>query len=359
MRERRLRRYASRYQSRVRECAMRHPHLADLALSFPALLFALAVPRRHVDPEPAIACVIAGRPLAAAATSAGIPMWLRKLPPEAFVQPIVPLPDGELFRRQIANHLPRSPKLMPRWLQLVADMAAIAHDAASVWIARESLRAPRAQSLDRIRLVGLWIWFSGQAGGYGRELVEQPWTPDMNLDTALAAASAWRTVVTLHAELASGSVHDTWVSPGRVGDYEFRPLNDIAAIADESVAMRNCVRSYGYKLSHHASRLWSVRCGGERVATLEVAVRRGDPLLNVVQLKGPGNAPVSRELWWASRRWLHMNDLLHIETGFINWDKAPLSVVTWRTLWRPYWLAKRRIPDWLPLAPSRRALHVL
>jgi hypothetical protein len=37
----------------------------------------------------------------------------------------------------------------------------------------------------------------------------------------------------------------------------------------------------------------------------------------------------------------------------------PLDRETWVSLWRPYWLAKRRIPDWLPIAPSREALEAL
>jgi hypothetical protein len=28
-------------------------------------------------------------------------------------------------------------------------------------------------------------------------------------------------------------------------------------------------------------------------------------------------------------------------------------------LWRPYWLAKRHIPDWLPLRPSWRVINFL
>src|SRR3977135_3678068 len=42
--ERQLRRYCPRSQGAVRALAMRHPRIADLAASFPALLFALAVP---------------------------------------------------------------------------------------------------------------------------------------------------------------------------------------------------------------------------------------------------------------------------------------------------------------------------
>ena len=140
----------------VRSLAMRHSRLADLAASFPALLFALAVPRPGLDPTPALARVIEGRALAEAAVAADVPLWLRKLPAEALTRPIPRLPDGELFRRRIANHLPRSPKLAPTWLQVVADVAAIAHEEAAVWIARELARdEPRRVNHARLRLISL------------------------------------------------------------------------------------------------------------------------------------------------------------------------------------------------------------
>jgi hypothetical protein len=42
-----------------------------------------------------------------------------------------------------------------------------------------------------------------------------------------------------------------------------------------------------------------------------------------------------------------------------DWGTAPLDRASWVSLWRPYWLAKRRIPGWLPIAPSRDALGML
>ena len=85
--ERRLRRYHPRFQGRVRALAMRHSRIADLAVSFPALLFALAAPRPGLDPAPALARVIDGCALAEAAAVVELPLWLRKLPPEAFGHP--------------------------------------------------------------------------------------------------------------------------------------------------------------------------------------------------------------------------------------------------------------------------------
>jgi hypothetical protein len=263
--ERRLQRYHPRFQGAVRVLAMRHSRIADLAASFPALLFALAVPRPGLDPAPALARVIDGLGLAEIAVAADVPMWLRKVPPEALARPIMRLPDGELFRRQVANHLPRSPKLAPTWLQVVADVAELAHEAAAVWIARELVREPRRVNPARLRLISLWSWFSGQPATHGHELIGRPWTPDMRVGTALAAADDWRMIIALHVNLGRQPITDMWLQAGRVAGYDFLPLSSIAAIAEEADAMRNCLQAYGYNLAQSLAALeciagWSARC---------------------------------------------------------------------------------------------------
>ena len=50
-------------------------------------------------------------------------MWLRKLPVDALTKPLPHLPDGDLLRRRIVNHLPRSPKRAPVWLDAVSFAA--------------------------------------------------------------------------------------------------------------------------------------------------------------------------------------------------------------------------------------------
>lgn len=343
----------------MRALAARHPRLADLAASFPALLFALAVPRARLDPARAIACVIEGATLVQIAALADLPLWLRKLPPEALVRPIPRLPDGELFRRQIANHLPRSPKLAPTWLQLVADAAELAHEPMAVWVARELVREPQCVKTARLRLIYLWAWFSSEPAALGRDLIEKPWTPDTRIDAACSAAEDWRTVIALHVNLGRQPIADMWLRPGRMAGYEFVPLDSIAAITDEAKTMRNCLQTYGQNLMHNRSRVWSVRKDGDRVATLRIARRYRDPLPNIVELKGPCNVEVSNELWWAARQWLHRHDLSQVHMGERRWGTMPLDRGSWVSLWRPYWLAKRRIPDWLPVGPSRDALDAL
>jgi hypothetical protein len=228
-----------------------------------------------------------------------------------------------------------------------------------VWIACELVREPRRVNPARLRLISLWAWFSSQQPTFGHELIERPWTPDMRIGPALAAADHWRMIVALHVNLGRRPITDIWLQAARVAGYDFLPLASIAAITEEAKAMKNCLNTYGYNLTHNRSRLWSMRRAGERVATLRIARRYLDPLLNIVELKGAGNADVPPELWWAARQWLHMHDLSQINIGQRDWGTAPLDRANWLSLWRPYWLAKRRIPDWLPIAPSRDALEML
>jgi hypothetical protein len=69
-------------------------------------------------------------------------------------------------------------------------MAGHAEDeSAAVWIAREFVREPRCVNPARLRLVSLWSWFSNRPGTFGHRLIQRPWTPDMRIGAALAAAT--------------------------------------------------------------------------------------------------------------------------------------------------------------------------
>jgi hypothetical protein len=357
--ERRLRRYSQRAQGLVRVLAGRHPRLADLAVSFPALLFALAVPRQGIDVERAIAHVIAGCSLADVAQAAGVPLCLRKLPVDALVKPLPALPDGELFRRRIANHLPRSPKLAPTWLMAVADAATWGHEPLAIWIARELTRNVRSVTIDRLRLVSLWAWFSLQPGTCGHRLIDKPWHSAMRFKTALAAAEEWRTRAMLHVSLGAAPIADMWLTPGHIDGYDFVPLDSGESIAAEAAHMENCLCIYGPRLAHNIARLWSVRRDGQRIATLRVARVPGTPLVGIRELRLAQNKDASVDIWWAATRWLHQHDLSRVDTRERAWNTAPLDGSTWRRLWRPYWLAKRRIPWWLPLKSSPFVLAIL
>jgi hypothetical protein len=181
----------------------------------------------------------------------------------------------------------------------------------------------------------------------------------MHFRTAVDAANHWHTKINLHLNLGDAPIADTWLGRGFAGGYEFVPIQSAAELTEEAGAMANCLAKYGYDLAHGRSRFFGVRRDGKRVATLKVARGSGDPLLNIEELRGLRNKPVSAELSWAARHWLHRHELPQIDVKWLEHNKMPLDRSTWMALWRPYWLAKQRIPGWLPLRPTRATLRKL
>ena len=121
--------------------------------------------------------------------------------------------------------------------------------------------------------------------------------------------------------------------------------------------MKNCVRTYGDKLTHGHARLWSVRKDGARVATLQLGGSKGQPLVTIHEMKAPRNREAPPEVWQAAGRWHRQHELFFI--GDRARSNIPPDRKMWFELWKPYWLAKKGLPDWLPIRPARWALRAL
>ncbi len=355
--ERAIARFPEQHRMAVAALAARDDRIADLAQSFPALLFALAVPRPGIDAEPVLADVTAGTPLRDLAASARVPMWLRKLPPEAFAMRLAPLPDSELLRLQIANYLPR-PGRAALWLAAVSEAARWGDASFVLWIARVAARAKRERDvrLREIRSLSLLAFYSHADTTLGRTLIETPWHASMSMATAEAACDTFLDRARLYLYVGETPRSDAWFEAGCIDGYEFRPLATSTEIADEAVAMGNCLRTYGCRIAGNRVRIWSVRRDGQRIATLEIGHRRFGPLPGIGQLRTMNNKECDAQLWWAALRWMHGHDLRKIETCAVPWNKLEFDRTRWVDLWRPFWLARRRIPCWLTLCPDRRGL---
>jgi hypothetical protein len=254
--------------------------------------------------------------------------------------------------------LPRSPKLASIWLAAVAEAARWGNGGLALWIAGELLRNARCVELGRLRLLALYAWYSAKPDTLGHRFIRRVWHSDMSYSAAIEEATEWRVSVALNLNLGNKPI-DPWLEPGSVMGFDFVPLCSGVQISQEALAMRNCVRDYGNELAHNRQRLWSIRRDGEHMATLSVGTRFRQPILDILQLRGPANAAASKETWVAARRWLADHDLAAIEPNRIFSGRAPLDRSAWIELWRPYWLERRQIPNWLPLAPSRSALEGL
>lgn len=359
---RRLQRFRPELQHAMRALAACHVRLADLVVSFPALAVALAKPRARFDPQPVMAEVIAGAHLVDLGSAAGVPLWLRALPPETFTGCLPILPNSKSFGIRIANHLPNSPKHAALWLEAVGLAADLGTEDLAVWFAREFMRDKKYISSinhSRVRQLSLWAWYSARPATRAHALIDRPWNPDMRMNTAVAAADLWRSSVDALASLGDESIADTWFKPGNVDGYEFIPLATASQIIDEGRIMRNCVRTYGANVAHDYCRLWSVRKDGGPAATLRISHYDREPVPKVAELELASNRIAPKEIWCAVHKWFAQQDLMTFQGRDLKWGNAPLDCGIWRELWKPYWLSKRRIPSWLPLTPTRGAIDCL
>lgn len=362
--ETRLSKFRDAVQPRVRAIAAEHSWLADLAMSFPALLFTLAYPRESKSAEAARQLITSGAPLATAAQHAGVPMWLRGFPPQAFERALLKLPDSPEFRRRIANHPPSNWRVAPQWLENVARATETADEDIAIWFAREApvkpipVRKYHRPIPHRRRLVALWAWYS-QHVDHSQAFMRTPWTSEMQWSAAKTAAFNWIDKLNLPLYIAEGGLTDTWLNDGEVDGFAFVALRTRDDVVAEAKAMKHCVASYGRDLADNRTRVWSVRRDGERVATLSLQTTGGSPYPVIRELSAAHNAPVNAEVWLAARRWLAIQDSAEVDVARFKRKSARMNAEVWRNLWRPYWIAKQRIPSWLPVAPSVSALYAL
>ena len=357
--EQRLKRFAPGYRANVVMAASRHDRLADLALSFPALLFTIAAPQTGVNAGKIAEMAIAGHSLGEIARLAQLPMWIRKLPPETFARPIPRLPDGELFRRQIANHLPRSRGFAHKWLELAAYAARWSGEDFALWVAKVSKHESDPRKFLEPRLMSLWAWFSLRPDTIGGRMLEVKWRPSLSRQASLKAAENWSSTLFTHFGIGNRETEDTWFTAGEFDGYEFTPLATAASIAEEAIAMRNCLRDFGDCLLWNEARFWSVRLHQQRIAVLRLYRSSGHPIPHIAELKGKDNKEAGKDVWMAAAKWMQSQDLQAIAGTQVARAKNKIDPERWRAVWRPYWLDRRAIPSWLPLRPRRNAMSSL
>lgn len=351
-----LQRFRPEVREAVERAASSHERLGDLASSCPAALVAIAAPGD--DPEAARAAdagralVVAGRPLAEVCAALGVPLWLRRARPETFRARPPALADAPELRQAIGPFVPTGAGAIgcaahdpARWFDIVLCAFETADEAVGVWAARCAARTPEQVWDHHLRLVFLWAWFARRSG---------EWSDRLAWQRAVQLADAWRTQM----EFAIFGGPDLWaLAEAEVEGFAFVPLATDAAIAEEGAAMSHCVASYARDVANGECALWSVRRGGERVATLELGDSCGGDFVTVRQLFGRGNAAAERAVWRAAT----VFSLDRAEAAAVAAAWRPDNAQTrraWEALFAPYWAAKGGVRSWAPLTPAQRALHV-
>jgi len=356
--------FAARFNSRVRGAVRRFAatssRSADLAYVFPAAAFVIAsraAPATEL--ERAQRLIEDGAPLREVARALGLPLWLRRLPPEAFRAALGVLPMSEMFSRRIANHFPIPTGESALWLASVSFAARACDEYFALWVAGQRIfMEPHRDPEKLLSVLAAYAWFSTADRTRGHSLIVTPWRPEMAFDTAVCAAKSWFNRVRLVLQLREGVLSDAWLTPGDVSGLTFSPLMSANEILAESRAMQNCADQYSDRLAKDRCRLFSVRRRGVRVATLEIGPHAREPnMLAINQLKARHNLPAASEIWQAAHAWLATQSGLR-RTPPLSVPELPLNGAAWTTLMQPY-RASKDGARWLTSKPSADAFNLL
>lgn len=343
----------------IRRLVALSPRFYDLATAFPGALYVLAgrqgTQRRR---QKALALVTQGAPLRDVASTLDLPLWLRRLPPEAFRGSLQMLPRSDIFARRIANHLPTSAGSSAFWLASVIFGARACDDYFALWLAQQAVFVEPGDPEKLFGLLAAYAWFSNADLSRARGLIVVPWRPEMALDTAVCATKSWLNRMRLVLQLRRGALSDSWLEPGDARGFSFVPLLDHETILAEAHAMQNCADQYADRLARDKCRLFSIRRRGVRAATLEIGPHpREAGVLAISQLKARHNLPASAEAWQAAHTWMGCQKDLKRTNAGAPADR-PFDAETWGALMAAY-RARKDGASWIPERASRESFLML
>ncbi len=145
----------------VRRLVYSSPRLADLARVFPVAIHVLALRLAPLSRRRrALALVETGAQLKEVGAALHVPMWMRRLPAEAFRGPLPHIAQGDGFSRRIVNHLPRQSDDAAFWLNTVAFAQAAAGDAFALWLAQQALFRHAGEPQKLFGVLAAYAWYS-------------------------------------------------------------------------------------------------------------------------------------------------------------------------------------------------------
>lgn len=336
------------------------PRAGDLAETFPGLLHVLACGELPSDAHlHAIDLLDDGAQLKVVARAVNLPMWVRRLPPEAFDRPLRQIPSSNNFTRRIGARLPVRAKDSAAWLDAVCFANRAAGEDFALWLARQRSACHDGNIVDRTAILAAYAWHACNPETPAHTLVLSHWRPEMMLQTAVCAAKYWFNRLMLHVYAPEGSIIDPWLEPAHIDGYDFVPLTSAAELLQESQAMSNCADQFGFPIFTNRCRLFSIRNGPRRLATLQIANHhREKNVLSIVQLKARFNAPAPIEVWQAAYRWMAAQSrLLDPQAMHLPSPLRPSGAI-WQRQLSDYRDATGGAP-WLPTEPTAAAIERL
>jgi len=335
-----LLRYATRLRNKLQLFSEISPRHADLLFTFPAACVALVTgrgsPLAHAE---AIELVGKGAPLAEVAAVLQLPLWLRRLPPEAFDRALpdrIGQQDDAHFGCRVINTLPTSQKNHHCWLRWVLAARRACGDEFAIWIAGQPIFTAKRQPPPNALLpLAMFAWFSRHPELPAARLMSSRWTAKMSIDRAACLTRRWLHRVLQDLCLALPGNRSVWAKSRQVGGFEFVPLLTTDQLVQEGTAMNNCLATYTIYVIHGVCRLYSIRRNGTSLATMDVRNMQGTLMPAIHQLLARGNSQAPPEVHEAARTWLSLQIRDCGGGQVFNWG-TPTDAAFQRHVWRPY-----------------------
>jgi hypothetical protein len=333
-RRRRLSAFSRTWRRPIAALTARAARIEDLADSFPGLLFALVT--RYGDNlqrRKAVACIESGLPLKSAADALGLPMWLRRLPAEAFATPLPAMPTDAEFALAVTSRIPLRAEEVTAWFDRVVYALRVVGRDFAIWVAKAPRILPLSTSDEDFRWITAWAWYSMQPATQGYQLLRRPWSPALSWKKSRDEVVIWRKRIDLAATLGRG-IRDPWFADGHALGFRIVALRTVGDFVAESAAMENCLDQYAARLTYGRIRVFSVRRNETSVASLELSLRSDDATSPAItQLRGPRNRRVPTQIWQAVHAWLGGQPFKALS----GQPSDPASArETLRSLWLPY-----------------------
>lgn len=344
---------------RLRKLAGLSPRLGDLVMSFPGAAFAIATNSFGPDRTgEAVRRVKDGCNLKEVAQPLGLPMWLKRVPPEAFTGTLSVLPDGDKFARQITGRIPQNPAYATCWLNWVSFAGQAADDDFALWIAAQKPPFVRPVPVDRVPLrpLAIFAWVSIHGEGEVRELIQKPWQASMSFETATMAMRHWLDAIAMRFRPQRPRRGPGRYSRRRDGNgMRMVALRTGPQLREEGIAMDHCVGTYAHLVAAGECQIFSVRSGDSRLATMEIRQHGPHKKFNIVQLQGPGNRRVQGQVLDFARGWVERYSADPATALLADDEEFTINPAAWHQLWQPYATQK----GWAGLETSPATLERL
>ncbi|MBU1210606.1 MAG: PcfJ domain-containing protein [Alphaproteobacteria bacterium] len=328
---------------RLRKLAGLSPRLGDLILSFPGAAFAIAT--NSFDPDrtgEAVRRVKAGCGLKEIAQPMGLPMWLKRVPPEAFSGKLAALPNGEKFAQKIAQRIPQNPAYASCWLNWVSFAGQAGDDDFALWIAAQKPPFVRPVPVDRVPLrpLAVYAWFSNHGAGIASGLIEKPWQPTMRFETATAAMREWLDAIAERFRPVPPRRGPGRYSRRHGNGLRMVPLRTGPQLREEGRVMEHCVATYVHLVAAGECLIFSVRKGETRLATMEIRRHGQRKAYGILQLQGPGNSRVPEPVGSYAKSWVERYSADPASALLADDEEFQINPAAWHQLFEPYAAAK-------------------